>query len=64
MEIAILILAVGFFLFLYFMFSRVVRDMNEYYADIKLTLGELEKKLDEMENSIIKHYRPYSRGNL
>ena len=49
MEIAILILASSFFIFLFYMFSRALQTTSKSFSAIQDTLSEMNKKLDNME---------------
>ena len=59
MEIAILIVACSFFLFLFYMFSRAMQTSTKSFSEIQDSLREMNKKLDKFEAILIKVYKPY-----
>jgi uncharacterized protein YoxC len=59
MEIALLILAVSFFCFLFYMFNRVLRAINEIFFEFQNSLGELNAKLDIIDATLNRHYRSF-----
>ena len=61
MEIAVLILALGLFIFLFYMFSRVISALKVSLYEIKDILKVMDKKLTKMEKILDKQYRPYGR---
>ena len=59
MEIALLILSCSLFIYLFYMFDRVLRAVNETFSEAQHTLEEMNKKLDAIEVTVKKHYRSY-----
>ncbi len=61
MEIAILILAVSFFIFLFYMFSRAMKTATKNFSEIQHSLGEIYQKLDKLEAIFNRDYRPFRK---